>query len=399
MGVRKGAHVTAFFYGKEGFPMDSMNSMVATDEQKERDQGLSLRFFLDVLRISWIFMVIGAILFGAVGVAYTMSLKPSYSSSALCTLTVSMDDIFDEESQKVTSTTGAELSISKVYRQVYIQELRNSNTAARAIWLWLVTKYGWGSGEEEAAKPLYSPGAVKGMYSVMTPTEEGYSMFLVRASSVDAQATDDVINAVCDVITGNWQRNDTYLSLFLFGFGGLKSVDEYEGSDDAAKALAFKRAFVERLTTVAGGDPVEPTDQEVEMLFARFCAEGNANTELNFTEAKLLNASRELPRIQSACANVGLSEADTAWAYELAYIDGTAIFARDIDVAPSKAATSKMYVFLALAIGALLPYAYFFLRRLFDTRIVTEDDLLRVSDYPLLAKIPAIHSTHKEGTK
>lgn len=323
-------------------------------EVKNDDVEISLTYIFQVLKEKWLLILLITAVFGGIGAVYTASRPVTYSSQAMyTTFALSPGDnetMINGMAPTISALTSQQISMSRVYKDTYVQDIASNNTLRRTLRLWLIAKYGY------TAETVPSQTALAGMFKLTNDTEE-YFAFSITVSTNAIKLTDDINRALSEIIVGSYTSDEIYPAYVAY-FNGVTPIAETT-TDSVLIA-----EFASRLTKA--GVKVE-TEEEALAIAA---------------------GMREIQsRIDDPTPYLGL---DTC--YVGAFVENTAIYCRDLSEKPTTVGMSVTYIMLAAVIGCALSAIFFVLLRLFDTRIRTEEDLRKVCPYPVLGVIPAMHA-------
>ncbi len=322
-------------------------------EEKKDNAEISLSFVFNALKEKWIYILLTTAIFAAAGAAYAASRPETFSSEAMYTVFAlnagESNTIVNGSAPTISALTSQQISMSRVYKDTYAEDIAQNSTLLRTLRLWLITRYGYT--DETAPKHQQ----LSTMFKIINDTEE-YFAFSATITTPSYQLTDDINRALASIVDGSYTKDPMYPAYVAY-FNGVLPL---AASADAEDILGFMASL-----KVAG--------IEVE------------------TEEEALALAENMRSIQSRLPDPSpYYLPDTC--YVGAFVEDTAIFCRDISEKPSVNNMSIPYVLVATMIGFVLACAFFTLLRIFDTRIRTEEDLRKICPYPVLGVIPAIHT-------
>ena len=330
------------------------------DEKLESSEGgISLLDIFEVLKKNWLVIFLVTAVFLAIGYVYVKMQPPVYTSQS--TYIVYAKDNKEGsgtlvEGDLIESLSASDISRSKSFKMLCVEDLKSSNQLPNTLRLWLATAYGY-SGSE-----LPSAGAIRSMLS-FSSDDESYFFFTVTVTSSNRKLVMDLNAALSDILSDAYRSSYEYgvLSFALAGVAPLSSE-----ATDAEKA-EFKA-----LLDTAGFDYETPEafSSDLAALLSRY----TINDE---NRVRLAGYAR----------------------YDSTPIDGSRIYHRDASETPGISSSSMIYAVVAAGIGFVLSAGVFILVRIFDTKIRTEEDLRKHCPYPTLAVIPAMHRSTRGGKR
>lgn len=322
-------------------------------EDKKEDVEISLSYIFNVLKEKWIFVLLITAVFGAVGAVYNSTRPVIYSSEAMYTVFAlnagDSNTIVNGSAPTISALTSQQISMSRVYKDTYAQDIAQNNTLLRTLRLWLIAKYGYTDETAPSQRQLPS------MFKIVNDPEE-YFAFSITVSTSSLELTDDLNRALASIVDGSYTDDPMYPAYVAY----FNAVTPIAANADKEAIATFTAGLK------AAGVAVE-------------------------TEAEALAIADNMRDIQSRISDPApYYMLDTC--YVGAFVEDTAIYCRDLSEQPTAVAMSLTYTLAAAAIGLILSCVFFILLRVFDTRIRTEEDLRKVCPYPVLGAIPAMHS-------
>lgn len=322
-------------------------------EDKKEDMEISLSYIFNVLKEKWILILLITALFGAIGTAYTATRPETYSAEAMYTVFAlnagESNTIVNGSAPTISALTSQQISMSRVYKDTYAQDIAQNNTLLRTLRLWLIARYGYT--DETAPKQQQ----LSSMFKIVNDTEE-YFAFSVTVSTSSLELTDHMNRALATILDGSYTDDPIYPAYVAY-FNGVMPIEATADAEAVATFIAGLKAV---------GVSVE-------------------------NESDALAIAENMRDIRSRIADPSpYYMLDTC--YVGAFVEDTAIYCRDLSEKPSTDGMSVTYVLAAAAIGFFLSFLFFILLRIFDTRIRTEEDLRKICPYPVLGVIPAMHS-------
>ena len=328
-------------------------------DQESTDSGISLVDIFDVLKKNWLVIFLVTAVFLAIGYLYVKAQPPVYTAQS--TYIVYAKDNKDGagssyEGDLIESLSASDISRSKSFKMLCVEDLRSSNQLPNALRLWLAAAYGYSESD------LPSAATIRSMLS-FSSDEDSYFFFTVSISSGNKKLVMDLNAAVSDVLSDAYRTSYEYgvLSLALAGVEPLKA--ESTAEDKAAFAAALLAAGIAYETP-------EQVSLDLSALLSRYPVNDENRVRL-----------------------AGYAK------YDSTPIDGSRIYHRDASETPGVSSSSLIYAIVAAGIGFVLSAGAFILVRIFDTKIRTEEDLRKHCPYPTLAIIPAMHMSSKGGKR
>lgn len=328
-------------------------------DQESVDGGISLVDVFDVLKKNWLVIFLVTAVFLAIGYLYVKAQPPVYTVQS--TYIVYAKDNKEGtgtsyEGDLIESLSASDISRSKSFKMLCVEDLQSSNQLPNTLRLWLAAAYGYSESE------LPSAGTIRSMISIASD-DDSYFFFTVSISSGDQKLVMDLNAAVSDVLSDEYRSSYEYgvLSLALAGVEPLKADSTAE--DKAAFAAALQAAAIAYETP-------EQISQDLSAFNSRYTVSDENRDRL-----------------------IGYAK------YDSTPIDGSRIYHRDASETPGVSSSSLIYAVVAAGIGFVLSAGAFVLVRIFDTKIRTEEDLRKHCPYPTLAIIPAMHMRSKGGKR
>ncbi len=305
-------------------------------------------------KIIWILLI--TVLFGAVGVLYTSTLDPTYTSTSMYTVYAHQLDnngnvIEDSTGNSSISTmTATQISISRVLKDAYVQEILSTTKLPRAIRTWLIVKYGY------TDKTAPSVNTIR--QAIKVSSEENSFLFNVAITTNNKSISSDINLAFGEIVSGVYKSDPAYDVLRAVVKEKIAPIKD----DNLA---AFKNALSEIGVTLKTDDDYLAFSESITALLQNLG----------------INDQNEIP-------SYTVEDVD----YTCAYIPGSNIYFRDASISTKTDAVSKIYIVISVLAGFVLAYLFFLIMKIVDTKIRTEEDLSSVCHYPVLASIPAINT-------
>ncbi len=315
-----------------------------TSLQPKEEVTISLSDLFGVLKKNLAWILIATVLCGALGFVFTMLQKPTYSTNSMY-MVYSHDTTVTnpgEDEPPISSMTSNHISMSRAYKEMYVQELTESQTLPRVLRLWLIAKYGYTSETVPTEKEIKE--AIK-----ITTDDSEYFLFRVSVASEDENLALH-LNLAFGEIVSDLYKNDKAYPVLKAAAAGIAPIQNEDLSSFQTQLSGIGISFT------ADADYTAFSGKLAELL---------SRTDMAPTAAQDID-------------------------YIAAFVAGSKIYFRDASIAPKLTAVSSVYIIVALFAGFLLSYVFFFVLKLLDTKIRTEEDLKNATPFPLLASIPAI---------
>ena len=327
------------------------------EKLESQEGGISLLDIFEVLKKNWLVIFLVTALFLAIGYVYVKMQPPVYTAQS--TYIVYAKDNKEGtgssyEGDLIESLSASDISRSKSFKMLCVEDLKSSNQLPNTLRLWLATAYGYSSSE------LPSASSIRSMLS-FSSDDESYFFFTVTVTSSNRQLVMDLNAALSDVLSDAYRSSYEY-AVLSFALADIKPLSPE--STDAEKA-EFK-ALLDNAGVAY--ETTEAFSSDLAALLSRYPITDDNRTRL-FGYAK----------------------------YDSTPIDGSRIYHRDASETPGISGSSLIYAVVAAGIGFVLSAGAFVLIRIFDTKIRTEEDLRKHCPYPTLAVIPAMHRSNKGG--
>ncbi len=317
-----------------------------TNLQQNEEVTISLSDLFGVLKKNLAWILIATVLCGALGFVFMKLQAPSYSANSMYMVysyKVATNEEEDEEGEPpIDSMSSEHISMSRAYKEMYVQELNESATLPRLLRLWLIAKYGYTSETAPSEKDIKK--AVK----ISTDTSE-YFLFRVTVTTEDKELAVDLNQAFGEIVSDSYKTDSEYAVLKAAAAGIAPAA-----SGDLA-------TFKTRLAALG----ITYTDDAAYTTFSNNLASLLSRTDIAPSAAKDIS-------------------------YIAAFVAGSKIYFRDASITPKLIPVSSTYLLIAVFGGFVLSYGFFFVLKLLDTKVRTEEDLKNATPYPLLASIPAI---------
>lgn len=331
-------------------------------QEKDRESnegGISLADIFEVLKKNWVVILLITALFLAVGYIY-VKVQPSVYTAQSTYIVYAKDSKegtgSSVEGDLIDSLSASDISRSKSFKMLCVEDLKSSTQLPNTLRLWLATAYGYSENE------LPSASAIRSMLSISSD-EESYFFFAISVSSENKKLAMDLNLALSDVLSDAYRSTYAY-SVLSFALSGISPLS-------ATATEAEKAAFKARLDAagVAYETPEKFSD-DLAALLSRYPIDDENRMRLA-----------------------------TYAMYDSTPIEGSRIYHRDASETPRVSGASIIYAIVAAGIGFVLSAGAFVLIRIFDTKIRTEEDLRKHCPYPALAIIPAMHMSNSKGGK
>lgn len=327
--------------------------------QLSSETALSLSDIFKVLKQRWLIIGLVTALFFVIGFLYVKAQPDTYTAQSTYIVYAkdagaNADEIVGDDI--IASLSAGDISRSKSFKLLYVEDLASNSTLPNTIRLWLAARYGY------TEETLPSASAIRSMLSFSTD-EESYFFFTASVKSTNKNLVMDVNAALTDIISDAFKSTYEY-RLILAAVSGIQPLSAT--ATDAEKA-AFLAALLER---------------------------GIACEDVNVFSADLAALNSRITVDETTVARL------TSYAkYDATPIEGSSIYPRDASESPKASGTSSMLAIVAALVGFVLATAAFVLVKIFDTKIRSEEDLRKHCDYPTLAVIPAMHIHQDKGGK
>lgn len=333
------------------------------DYQEEKlestDTGISLVDIFEVLKKNWLVIFLVTAIFLVLGYIYVRMQPPVYTAQS--TYIVYAKDNKDGagssyEGDLIESLSASDISRSKSFKMLCVEDLKSSNQLPNALRLWLATAYGY------SASDLPSSSAIRSMLS-FSSDDESYFFFTVSVSSGNQKLVMDLNAALSDVLSDAYRTSYEY-GVLSFALAGIEPL--------SAEATDAEKAEFKAILDGASFDYETPEafSADLAALLSRYPINDD-------NRVRLAGYAR----------------------YDSTPIDGSRIYHRDASETPGVSGSSLIYAIVAAGIGFVLSAGAFILVRIFDTKIRTEEDLRKHCPYPTLAIIPAMHMSNSKGGK
>lgn len=331
-------------------------------DQEYVDGGISLVDVFDVLKKNWLVIFLVTAVFLAIGYLYVKAQPPVYTVQS--TYIVYAKDNKEGsgtsyEGDLIESLTASDISRSKSFKMLCVEDLQSSNQLPNALRLWLAAAYGYSESE------LPSAATIRSMLSFASD-DDSYFFFTVSISSGNQKLVMDLNAALSDVLSDEYRTSYEYGVLSLALDGALPLKEDATAEDEADFEAKLQKLGIACETP----EQVSRVSQDLSALLSRY---------------SVTDENRDRLR--------GYAK------YDSTPIDGSRIYHRDASETPGVSSSSLIYAIVAAGIGFVLSAGAFVLVRIFDTKIRTEEDLRKHCPYPTLAIIPAMHMSSKGGKR
>ena len=388
-----------------------------TSPQESEGAVISLVDIWNIIKTKWIFILAFTILCGIIGFLFTRSQSPTYSSGSVYMVyagSTAPDTDVSDGSTIVSALSATQISMSKAYKGLYLQEIGKSSDLPLATRLWLIAKYGYSnSGESGAAAP--SASSIRNMIKTATE-EEDYFLFTVKITASSPEIAADVNQALSEVISGTYKSDPAYGLLYLAATNGELQVAVPATGTFEEKTALVEEMLAAEISRIAGSN-VNVKKSMTALVQKRILDDLNASRNEIITlkavsgensEAVILRENEALKQIAASLTQIkadtsalaGRIPADassvlSAMQYTCAFVGDSTIYSRDVARTASKNAVSQTIFYLSVLGGLCLSILFFVVLKLFDTKIRTEEDLRSVCSCPILSTVPAMHTnTH-----
>ena len=326
--------------------------MITEETNTESEVSISIMDILKVMKKKWLYILLITAVFFAIGYVYVSRKKPTYSIKAMYMVTADAGtDTTIGGDGVIPERNSASVSLGKAYKSLYLSEIQNnSNTMMRTLRYWLVAKYGYTLSE------LPSLSSLRGAITAQSDDDD-YFIIYVTVKTGSAQLTKDVSAALADILSDAYKKDAAYPAFFALsqGISPLPAAATPETRDAFRTELAAIGIAYDN-TNDSAYDTLSDSMRDMDTRFGE-----------------------EKPTVEDA-------------SYICAFIAKSSIYFRDAQANPGVQRTSSAYILVIALLGFILAVALFTILHMFDTKIRTEEDLRRCCPYPILAKIPAMHS-------